>query len=130
MSKNTEAGDDIWVLDRFASKGVVRGGFSKLLKNFERIYKPKIIYSFADRNVVYSKSNVYTKNGFVVHSKEKYDYMYVVGDRRVHKFNFRKDRFKSLGFDIDGKTEKELAKEAKIYRIWDVGKICYIKYID
>ena len=56
-------------------------------------------------------------------------YSYVVNGKRVHKSHFRKDKIKKmfergeLKFYDSNKTEHEIMKENKIYRIYDCGTI-------
>lgn len=115
-------------LVRFASIGA-RGAFSKLLKWFERERNPDFIYSFADLEIVNDINNVYIKQGFEYHSSLNPDYSYYnkTTGMREHKFNWRKQKFQSLGLDIEGKTEQQLSVEYGLRRCWDSGKVCYIK---
>ena len=53
------------------------------------------------------------------------DYSYVVGDKRFHKFNFRKNKLRRK-FDIENKSEHEICLENNIFRIYDSGKIKWI----
>ena len=118
--------DDCYELTRFASSGV-RGAFSKIIKHFKNITNVECIYSFADLEIVDKNDNVYIKNNFIISHYVDIDYKYL--DRaknRVHKFNYRKSKFKALGLDIENKTESQLAKEYGLRKCWDSGKICYI----
>ena len=62
-------------------------------------------------------------------------YSYIVNGRRIHKSHFRKDKIKKmfnrgeLKFYDSTKTEHEIMKENKIYRIYDCGtvKVVYEK---
>lgn len=58
-----------------------------------------------------------------------YDYRYLVGGRRVHKFGYRLKRFKDDPHLIykEGLTEAELAEINNLPRIWDAGKIRFVK---
>lgn len=131
-AKNVKVyGDNAHELVRFASVGV-RGSFGKLESHFIRHHSPRLIYSFADREIVSPASNVYLTMGYKETSRLAPDYRYCgnkTGWVRDHKFKWRKDRFAALGIDITGKTESELAKEIGINRCWDSGKICYVKEI-
>lgn len=114
-------------LNRYCTIGVI-GGFAKLLKAFRKDNPEAFIYSLADLTYVSSVNNVYLRNNFVEHSRLKPDYSYYDGRTpiRKHKFNYRKNKFAKMGINIEGKTEKELAKEAGLYRIYDCGKILYV----
>lgn len=113
-------------LVRFASNGC-HGAFSKLLSHaIKYVLDPnQTVYSFGDRCVVSRLKNVYLQNGFVEKEILPPDYKYVVGGKRVHKFNLRKSNFSKMGYDIEGKTEDMLASEAKIDKIWGCGLIRY-----
>lgn len=120
-------GDGVWELTRYATSGLVRGGFSKLLKHFERNYSPVEVITFADLMV--SDGGLYERTGFDVDAILPPDYQYVYRGQRFHKSNFRKDRFKrdpELFFE-EGSTESELARANRIYRLWDAGKVRYSK---
>lgn len=68
-------------------------------------------------------------NGFESKQFLPPDYKYVVAGRRVHKFNYRKERFKSdpnLYYE-EGLTEEELAEENGLIRVYDAGNIKWYK---
>ncbi len=112
---------DSMILNRYCTSCNVIGGFTKLLHHFDN--KDKKIITFADLSV--SNGSLYYKTGFILDKVLKPDYKYVIGDKRVHKFNYRKKRFKedeSLLFD-ENMTERELADLNGISRIWDCGKL-------
>lgn len=113
-------------LVRFASNNC-HGAFSKLLKHaIKYVLDPdQTIYSFGDRCVVSRLKNVYLQNGFIEKEVLPPDYKYVVGGKRVHKFNLRKSNFSKMGYDIEGKTEDVLASESNIDKIWGCGLIRY-----
>ena len=113
-----------WELVRFATDGIVRGGFSRLFKWFQALHPEVVrVVTFADRGV--SDGGLYANNGFVRDGEIAPDYMYVVRGHREHKFNYRKARFKSdpnLQYE-EGLTERQLAELNKLPRIWDAGKV-------
>lgn len=123
----TQRGSGEVRIDRYATLGVVQGGFTKLLKHVERTLKPRRIVTFADRSI--SNGGLYESNGFVAEAVIPPDYSYFVGQRRVHKFNYRLERFKtdpSLSWQ-EGFTERQLADLNGLLRVWDSGKIRYVK---
>lgn len=109
-----------WNLSRFCNKlnTTVVGGASKLLKAFEREYKPERIISYADAE--WSQGNVYKAIGFQKVEWTKPDYKYIVGKERQHKSRHRKPKG-SL------QTEKEIAQSKGLLRIYDCGKIKFEK---
>lgn len=118
-------------LERYATSRIVQGGFSKVLKYAETLYSDNYdtICTFSDNSI--SDGSLYENNGFTVDAILPPDYSYVIGLERIHKFNYRKKRFKedeSLQYE-EGITEKELAQLNKIYRIWDCGKVRWVKEI-
>jgi hypothetical protein len=100
-----------WNLNRFCNKleHNIIGGASKLLKFFIDNWKPKRIISYADKD--WSRGNLYQKLNFEKVSESEPDYKYVVGEKRVHKSNFKKS--------VTGISESKL----EIPKIWDCGKI-------
>lgn len=120
---------DILYLDRYATSQLVVGGMGKLLKHGKRYAVEQgcdRIVTFADHCV--SNGNLYEKLGFIHDGEIPPDYKYVVKGKRVHKFNYRKKRFRE---DTDllyeeGLTEKQLADLNGMERIWDCGKTRYI----
>ena len=115
-------------LERYCTSQVVVGGMGKLLAHGLSWAQNKgisQIVTFADLCV--SNGDLYEKLGFTKDKILRPDYKYVVNDRRVHKFNYRKKRFKE---DLnlvwqDGLSESELAILNGIDRVWDCGKIRY-----
>lgn len=121
MKRRTETE---WELVRFGTNALVRGGHSRLFRWFLSEH-PEVerVVTFADRGV--SDGGLYETCGFAKDGELPPDYMYVVGDRRVHKFNYRKKRFRTdprLKFE-EGLTERELAELNRLDPIWDAGKI-------
>lgn len=113
-------------LTRFATSAIVRGGHSKLLKRFIEEAQPKSIVTFADRCV--SDGGLYESCGFKRDGELAPDYMYRVGTRREHKFNYRKARFKNdpnLKYE-EGLTERQLAELNGLERIYDAGKVRWV----
>lgn len=116
-----------WELVRFATDALVRGGHSRLFKWFLELH-PEVneVTTFADRGV--SDGGLYKSSGFAEGSDLPPDYMYIVNGVRVHKFNYRKSRFKSdpgLQFK-EGLTERELAELNGLSRIYDAGKTRWV----
>lgn len=112
---------------RYATCCSVRGGFSKLVRYIERNYDYSILYTFSDNGI--SDGGLYANNGFERADELPPDYMYVYQNKRIHKFNFRKNRFKMDPKLIwkEGLTERELADLNNIDRVWDAGKVRWVK---
>ena len=120
-----------WELTRFATKlnTVCQGLGSKLFTHFIKNYKPSEVKSFADRRwTIDINDNLYTKIGFKLDKILAPDYHYIKPSvyERFHKFNFRKQVLhKKYGLPLT-MTETEMAKELKIYKIYDCGLIKYV----
>jgi len=118
-----------WELSRFASINNfnIVGGGSKLLKYFERNYKPIKIISYADRR--WSQGNLYYKIGFNLDHISKPNYWYLQERhflKRLHRFNFRKDRLPLLLEKFDPlQTEWANMKNNGYDRIWDCGNMVF-----
>ena len=117
--------DDVWELHRFCNKLnlTVVGGSSKLFKHFLKTYKPKKIISYADRS--WSMGGMYEKLGFELVSETKPNYYYIINKKRFNRYNFRKDKLVSEGYDPK-LTEKQIMLDRGVYRIYDSGSLKYL----
>lgn len=128
-------GDREYVIERYCSNALVRGGFGKLLKVLERRASAEgggKITTFADREI--SDGDLYLSTGFVADKVLRPDYKYLnpKTNAREHKFNYRKKRFRDdpvLKYDAD-LTERELAAANGLLRCWDSGKIRFVKTVN
>lgn len=112
---------------RYATSAVVSGGFSKLLSHVEKTLNLDSLYTFSDNSV--SDGGLYDSLGFTAVKNIAPNYMYLVNSKRIHKFNYRIERFRkdpNLKFK-EGMTEKELAELNNLHRIYDAGKIKWEK---
>lgn len=117
---------------RYATAGIVPGGFTRLLKHAEQLLPDNVgqWVTFADHAI--SDGGLYESNGFTAEKVLRPDYSYA-GNRtrwvREHKFNYRLKRFQEdpvLTY-VDGATERELAAINGLVRVWDYGKTRYVK---
>jgi DNA-directed RNA polymerase subunit M/transcription elongation factor TFIIS len=114
-------------LMRFASKlnTSVMGAANKLFKYFVDNYKPKHIISYADRCwTMNNGSTVYDKLGFTLEGLTPPNYYYVVGDKRKHRFGFRKAKLVEDGYDAS-MTESEIMQDRGIPKIYNSGNLKY-----
>lgn len=116
-------------LSRFATDLDYRtiGAFSKLFNYFKLNYDFNNIITYADRR--WSMGNVYDKNEFKFSHISEPNYWYFKnGNKRYHRFNFRKQNLEKLFPDIydKSKTEKQIMEEANYNIIWDCGNLVYI----
>jgi hypothetical protein len=113
-------------LVRFATACRVTGGLGKLLKLAQQVLKFNKVISFSD--VRLHQGSVYAKLGFTVEHKVSRDYMYVVRNQRKHKSGFQKSALAKRYPNLDlSKSEKVLTEELKLYRIYDCGKLKWVK---
>lgn len=119
--------DQILDITRFANDFKLYPGlFSKFLSYLERNIEYDKIITFADLR--WSYGDLYYKTGFTEEYTISPGYYYTDYSNLYHKFNFRKENIKKkFNIDIRGKTEKELMEELRYDRIWDSGKIKFIK---
>ena len=121
-----KSGED-YTLVRYATSAHVVGGHSKLVSYFERNYSYVDLITFAD--LTFGSGNLYRKTGWIEDKLLPPDYSYLVRGERKHKFGYRLKRFRDdpeLVFE-EGKTERELAQMNKLLRVYDAGKIRFIK---
>ena len=115
-----------WELSRFCNKTnmTVIGGAGKLLKYFQRNYDWNCIKTYADRR--WSTGNLYEKLGFDFSHYSKVNYWYCSGQKREHRFKYRKSELPKLLENFDPNlTEKQNMKNHNYTVIWDCGNIVY-----
>lgn len=120
--------DGIWNLTRFATNFKYRlpGLANKLFKAFVDYNNPIEVKTFLDRRWGTLNGNVYDKMGFKLAEIEKPDYSYIRGQKRYHKFGFRKQTLhKKYGLPLS-MTEKEMAQRLGYPRIWNCGLYKYV----
>lgn len=124
----TQESKDNWNLTRFATDNDTRciGVAGKLFKAFLTAYNPIYVKSFADRRWTLSEeNNVYVHLGFKLADTLRPDYRYVNGQKREHKFGYRKDKLhKKYGVPLEW-TERQMTEHLGFYRIYDCGLYRY-----
>lgn len=116
---------------RFANKKYtnVIGGFSKLLKYFERKYSPKSLITYADRRL--SNGNLYEKTGFEFLRNTDPNYWYIHDNslELYSRYNFQKHKLKNLLENYDPNlSEHENMLNNGFLRVYDCGHKVYLKY--
>ena len=114
-----------WELSRFSSSKHVIGGASKLLKYFERIYKPKSLITYADRR--YSQGNLYYKLGFTFSHFSSPNYFYTKGNMRFNRIQCQKHKLNKI---LGDKFNKDLSENENMYlngynKIYDCRQLCF-----
>ena len=126
----TQESKGMWNLTRFSTdiSCSYPGLANKIFKHFITEHNDDIIEvkTFLDRRWSHNTTNVYDRMGFTLTEITRPDYRYIVGNKRVHKFNFRKQRLhKTYGLPLS-MTEYEMTKNLGFYRIWDCGLYKYV----
>jgi hypothetical protein len=116
----------VYELTRYATSCRVPGGFSKLVKHFQRNNVWTTIISFADLR--WSSGQMYEQNGWTLDSAIPPDYYYSPNAvDRIHKFNYRRKNLPSLLKHFDPTlSETQNCDNNGILRIWDCGKLRYV----
>lgn len=120
--------DGNWNLTRFTTDSSYRipGLANKIFKKFVTENNPIQVKTFLDRRWSHSNCNVYDRMGFKLDKTLKPDYRYVVGNKRMHKFGFRKQILhRKYGLPLS-MTEKEMCDKLGFHRIWDCGLFRYV----
>lgn len=124
--------DGTWDIQRYATLGVIVGGFTKLLAHAETLVPVDTWTSWSDNDI--SDGGMYQAAGFVVDKRQAPSYSYV-GHKtrweRVHRSTYTKQRFindPDLTYQ-SGQTEHEAALANKLYRIYDAGKTRWVKTV-
>jgi hypothetical protein len=107
-------------LTRFCNKtyNSIIGGASKLFSHFIKNYDFKEIHTYSDNMI--SNGNMYKTLGFENTHISSPGYWYLINDKREHRFNWRKHKLVSMGYDAK-KTEEEIMSELGFFRIYNVG---------
>ena len=116
--------DGEWELYRMCSPfdTHVRGGASKLLKHFARLYNPKSIVTFADLSV--SNGDVYEKMGFKKEYVVPPTYYWAINGVRYPRYRFQKSNLVEC-VEYPELTEDEVMRNRGYVKCWDAGKIKY-----
>lgn len=109
-----------WELIRYASKGSVVGGASRLFQTFVQQHQPVSVVSYANR--CWSWGTMYQRLGFTETTPRQINagYWYVKNDKRYHRSSFTKKALIQQGLDA-GQTEMQLMKSLGYQVIWDAG---------
>jgi hypothetical protein len=115
---------------RFCNKinTTVVGGFSKILKHFERVHTPKSLVSYANRR--WSTGKVYEVNGFEFSHNSIPNYFYFKEDSNIleSRNKFQKHKLKNILESFDETlSEKDNMFLNGYRRIYDCGNIVYYK---
>lgn len=136
-SARMKRAEGVWEIQRYATCGIVPGGFTKLLKHAEQTLKKEGVQleqwiSFAANDI--SDGGLYELAGFVADGELRPDYKYVgafTGWNRSPKEGFQKRRFRddpALSWK-EGWTEHEAALANGLFRIYDAGKTRWVKHV-
>ena len=124
--------DRVFNLNRFATKlyASCPGAFSKLLRTVETQYKPTSITTFADLR--WGTGDIYTKTGFVAsYTIPPTFYIYDNKSKLVHRSNYMKHKvLKAIPTADSTLTERELCDTLGLLRVWDCGKIKFVKLVE
>ena len=124
--------DGTWDIQRYATLGVIVGGFTKLLAHAETLVSVDTWTSWSDNDI--SDGGMYQAAGFVVDKRQAPSYSYVGRKtrwERVHRSTYTKQRFindPDLTYQ-SGQTEHEAALANRLYRIYDAGKTRWVKTV-
>ena len=88
-----------WELSRYSSSKHVIGGASKLLKYFERIYKPSSIITYADRR--FSQGKLYFTLGFTFDHFSSPNYFYTKNQIKLSRIQCQKHKLKDILKDFN-----------------------------
>ena len=108
-------------LERYATDGIVIGGFSKLFNACVTKLNLNEVITFTDLCWSNATDNVYIKNGFTLDSITRPGYFWVVNKKRESRLKYQKHKLiKFLNYDND-KSERQIMEENGYYRIFDAG---------
>jgi hypothetical protein len=125
ISKSGSTKNYDWELNRFCSKldTVVIGGANRLIEAFKEKHQGQTVVTFCDLR--WGNGKVYENMGFTFDYKTDPNYYYVgaiTNWKRKHRFNFTRERLREI-FKVtdETKTERMIAEENELFRIYDCG---------
>lgn len=128
----------VWDIQRYATCGIVAGGFTRLLKHATQMLRSEgetvtAWTSFSNDDV--SDGGMYEAAGFITDKHQAPSYWYIgtrTQWRRVHRSHFTRARFADDPELIcqSGWTEREAAQANGLHRVYDAGKTRWIKHLD
>lgn len=114
-----------YILNRYASKISVVGGFSKLIKYFQKVFKSDI-KTFADLRWSDINNNIYINNEFNLIHITPPAYQYIEKNKLVRREHYMRkylpDKLENFDYNL---TEEKNTKNNNIFRIYDCGKAVY-----
>jgi hypothetical protein len=116
--------DGVWDLNRFASSMSVVGGFSKIMKNFQRNNEWSSIFTFA--HLDYSHGKLYESTGFEKTKITSPGMWYTMGSTRLRRERFMKHKLHVMLKNYDQSlTEKQNMNNHGYMQLHDAGSIRY-----
>lgn len=108
-----------WELSRFCTSigCVVVGGGSKLLRQFERDYRPKNLITYSDFSLF--DGDVYVKMGFTYKGLSDPNYKWVKGKTVLSRYQTQKHKLLAKG--LHGETETEMMRKLGYKKVYDCG---------
>lgn len=130
--QNKYKGEHNYELIRMCSliNHTVIGGSSRLIKYFERNYKPELLLSYGNRRWTSKNQNVYKTLGFEFIGETKPNYFYCRGQDSAELYSriqFQKHKLKDFKQFCPNKTEEEIMLEEGYRKIYDSGNLIYVK---
>ena len=115
-----------WEVVRYASIGRVRGGFSKLFKQFVTDVAPEKVISYCDLR--YGDGKLYAATGFTLDTITEPDYWWVTKNKkdRLPRYTMQKHKMAKPSHPLhkyysEDKTESAICREAGLEKILGVG---------
>lgn len=102
----------------------VVGGASRLFKHFIKEMNPISVISYCDRD--WSTGNLYTKLGFELTHTTVPGFSYIVGNHRVGRRTFTKDKLDYILESEYNMSEHAIMLSKKIYRVYDSGNYVFM----
>ena len=117
-----------WELSRYSSSKHVIGGAGKLLKYFEKVYKPKSLITYADRR--FSQGKLYYTLGFIFDHFSLPNYFYCDQNLKIYsRIQCQKHKLIKI---LGNKFDKDLSESENMFingynKIYDCGNYVFIK---
>lgn len=130
--------DGTWDVQRYATAGIVPGGFSRLLSYAQQQMlaageQMTLWTSYSDDDL--SEGGMYQAAGFTANKRQRPSYSYIGAQtkwKRAHRTNFTRGRFETdptLVYE-PGWTEHQAAQANGLYRVYDAGKTRWVRPVE
>ena len=115
-------------IERFATDGVVSGGFERLFKEAKKVAQVSIWKTFVDLMWSDEENNQYCRHGFFRSHISRPNYFWIKNGVMYSRMNFQKHKLTKFPNYDPSLSESQIMKGAGYFRVYDCGNaVLYLK---